>query len=170
MSNAPAHFDRKAVIGWTLYDFANSAYTTLVITFIYSTWFMNRMAEDKIAGTAQWSWAVGASAVLVTLLSPFMGALADRSGYRRRLIALTTSITVIGSALLFFPTPGQVGLAMLIVIFSNTAYELCGVVYNSYLPDVAPQEKIGRISGSGWALGYVGGLLAMLVAFGSQTP
>lgn len=157
-------YSRKAVAGWALYDFANSAYTTLVITFIYSTFFVNVVAADEIAGTAQWGYAVAVSAVLVAVLSPFVGALADRSGYRRLLIAATTALTVVGSILLYVPTPGEVALALLIVVLSNTAYELCGVFYNSYLPDIAPRDRIGRTSGYGWALGYLGGLLAMGVA------
>jgi MFS transporter, UMF1 family len=158
------NYGRKAVAGWALYDFANSAYTTLVITFIYSTFFINRLAPNAIAGTAQWGYAIAVSAVTVAVLSPFMGALADRSGYRRPLIAATTVLTIAGSFLLYVPGPGEVALALLIVVLSNTAYELCGVFYNSYLPDIAPQDRIGRISGYGWALGYLGGLLAMGVA------
>src|SRR5688572_4883507 len=157
-------YSRKSVIGWALYDFANSAYTTLVITFIYSTFFINRLAENPIAGTAQWGYAVAVSAVAVALLSPFLGALADRSGYRRLLITATTTLTILGSFLLYVPGPGEVALALLIVVLSNTAFELSSVFYNSYLPDVAPQDRIGRISGYGWALGYVGGLLAMVIA------
>ena len=157
-------YSRKAVVAWALYDFANSAYTTLIITFIYSTFFINRLAENAIAGTAQWGYAIAVSAVTVAVLSPFLGALADRSGYRRLLIATTTALTIAGSFLLYVPGPGDVALALLIVVLSNTAFELCGVFYNSYLPDVAPQERIGRISGYGWALGYLGGLLAMGVA------
>jgi UMF1 family MFS transporter len=157
-------YSRKSVISWALYDFANSAYTTLVITFIYSTFFINRLAENAIAGTAQWGYAVAVSAVMVAVLSPFLGALADRSGYRRRLITATTALTIAGSFLLYIPGPGEVALALLIVVVSNTAYELSSVFYNSYLPDVAPQDRIGRISGYGWALGYGGGLLAMVIA------
>lgn len=157
-------YSRKAIAGWALYDFANSAYTTLVITFIYSTFFINRLAENAIAGTAQWGYAIAVSAVTVAVLSPFMGALADRSGYRRLLIAATTVMTIVGSFLLYVPGPGAVAMALLIVVLSNTAFELCGVFYNSYLPDVAPPDRIGRISGYGWALGYLGGLLAMGVA------
>lgn len=164
MADAPARsYGRKAVVGWTLYDFANSAYTTLVITFIYSTFFMNQMAGDAIAGTRLWGTTVGIAAVLTAILSPVVGAFADR-GYRRRLLVTTTALTIAGSVLLYFPVPGQVAFAMAVAIIATTAYELCGVFYNSYLPDVAPADRIGRISGYGWALGYVGGLLAMVVA------
>ncbi|MEK9509751.1 MFS transporter [Gemmatimonadota bacterium Y43] len=155
---------RKAVQGWALYDFANSAYTTLIVTFIYSVYFTQQIAPDGITGTALWSRGVTVTAVLVALLSPVLGALADRGGLRRPLLLASTAITVVGVAALFLPGPGEVALALGIFIVSNVAYELCGVFYNSYLPEIAPPDKIGRVSGYGWALGYLGGLLAMAVA------
>lgn len=155
---------RKAVQGWALYDFANSAYTTLIVTFIYSVYFTQQIAPDGITGTALWSRGVTVTAILVALLSPVLGALADRGGLRRPLLLGSTAITVVGVAALFLPGPGEVALALGIFIVSNVAYELCGVFYNSYLPEIAPPDKIGRVSGYGWALGYLGGLLAMAVA------
>lgn len=156
--------DRKAVWGWAIYDFANSAYTTLIVTFIYSVYFTQQIAPDGITGTALWSRGVTITAVVVALLSPMLGALADRGGLRRPLLLAATGITVVGVAALYAPGPGDVALALTIFVVSNIAYELCGVFYNSYLPEIAPPDKIGRISGYGWALGYLGGLLAMAVA------
>ena len=156
--------DRKAVWGWALYDFANSAYTTLIVTFIYAVYFTQEIAPDGITGTALWSRGVTVTAVVVALLSPVLGALADRGGLRRPLLLTTTGITVVGVAALALPGPGEVTLALTIFVVSNIAYELCGVFYNSYLPEIAPPDRIGRVSGFGWALGYLGGLLAMAVA------
>ncbi len=155
---------RRAVWSWAIYDFANSAYTTLIVTFIYAVYFTQQIASDAIIGTALWSRAVTASAVAVAVLSPILGAIADRGGYRRSLLMTCTAITVIGVMVLAFAGPGEVAFALTVFVISNVAYELCGVFYNSYLPDLAPREKIGRISGYGWALGYLGGLLAMAVA------
>lgn len=155
---------RRAVWSWAFYDFANSAYTTLIVTFIYAVYFTQQIAPDAITGTALWSRAVTVSAVLVAILSPVLGAIADRGGYRRRLLMTATLVTVVGVCVLAFAGPGEVVFALTVFIISNVAYELCGVFYNSYLPDLAPQEKIGRISGYGWALGYLGGLMAMAVA------
>ena len=155
---------RRAVWSWAIYDFANSAYTTLIVTFIYAVYFTQQIASDPIIGTALWSRAVTASAVAVAVLSPILGAIADRGGYRRRLLMTSTLITVIGVIVLAFAGPGEVAFALTAFVISNIAYELCGVFYNSYLPDLAPREMIGRISGYGWALGYLGGLVAMAVA------
>jgi UMF1 family MFS transporter len=155
---------RRVVLGWAIYDFANSAYTTLIVTFVYSTFFIQVVAPDGITGTVLWSRAVTVSAILVALLSPFMGALADRSGYRRHFILATTALTVVLVSLMYFPGPGAILLALTLFVASDMAYEMSSVFYNSYLPDVAPAARIGRVSGYGWALGYLGGLLAMAVA------
>lgn len=155
---------RKAIQGWAIYDFANSAYTTLIVTFIYGVYFTQQIAPDEVIGTALWSRGVTLSAILVALLSPMLGALADRGGLRRPLLIGATAVTVMGAAALYLPEPGDVALALTIFIISNVAYELCGVFYNSYLPEIAPPDRIGRISGYGWALGYLGGLLAMGLA------
>ena len=154
----------KAVWGWALYDFANSAYTTLIVTFIYAVLFTQAIATDGITGTAQWANAVAVTAIVVALSSPFLGALADGGGHRKAFLATSTLVCIVGIALLYFARPGQVMLALTLFVISNVAYELCGVFYNSYLPDISPPEKIGRISGYGWALGYLGGLLAMVIA------
>jgi len=157
-------WDRRAVWGWALYDFANSAYTTLIVTFIYAVFFTERVAPDRIVGTALWANAVALTAVVVAVSSPFLGALADRGGYRRPLLMGTTAVCVVGVSLLSLAGPGDVALALGLFVASNIAFELSGVFYNSYLPEVAPPDRIGRVSGYGWALGYLGGLLAMGVA------
>ena len=156
--------DKKAVFGWILFDFANSAYTTLVVTFIYGTFFVKVIAPDEITGTTLWSRAVTVTAICIALLSPLLGALADRGGMRKLFLLLSTMVTIFGSIVLFFVLPGQIMPALMWFVISNIAFEFCNVFYNAYLPDVAPRQKIGLISGLGWGIGYLGGLLAMFVA------
>jgi len=158
------HPGRRAIWSWALYDFANSPFTTLVVTFIYATYFSQVIAPDEITGTALWSRAVTVTAVVVALLSPLMGAVADRGGYRKLFLAAFTLACIVGAVALFFVLPGQVMAALLVFVLANVSYEMGQVFYNSYLPDVAPPGRIGRVSGYGWGLGYVGGLLALVVA------
>ncbi|MBD3266930.1 MFS transporter, partial [bacterium] len=160
----PKDLNRRAVFAWCLYDFANSAFITLVVTFIYSTYFTRSIAGDVITGTALWSRGVTISSIVVALLSPFLGALADRSGHRKRFLLGSTVICVLATAMLYFPLPGETGEALFWFIVANIAFGLAFVFYNAYLPDIAPRDKIGRISGYGWSLGFVGGLLAMFIA------
>lgn len=159
-----------AVRAWALYDFANSAFTTLVVTFVYATYFTKALVldeagrPDEIEGTALWSRGVTLTAVLVALLSPFLGALADRTGTRKRMLAATTVVCIAATVGLFFPLPGQALLALALFVVANVAFEVGNVFYNAFLPEIAPPDKIGRISGYGWGLGYVGGLIALVVA------
>jgi len=159
-----ASYDRRAVGSWAFYDFANSAFTTLIVTFVYSTYFTQSIASDPIHGTALWSRGVTLSALVVALTSPLLGALADRGGYRKALLFLSTTVCVGATAALYTVLPGQVVAALSWFIVANIAFETANVFYNAFLPDIAPADKIGRISGFGWGLGYVGGLLALVLA------
>lgn len=163
--------NRRAVRAWALYDFANSAFTTLVVTFIYSRFFVQGVAPDETTGTTMWTWGVLApTALAVALLSPLLGALADRTGTRKRALALTTAVCVVLTALLFLPQRGDVGLAVGLVLVANVAFEVGMVFYNAFLPEIAPPDRIGRVSGFGWAMGYVGGLLCLVLALGLVMP
>jgi UMF1 family MFS transporter len=111
-----------------------------------------------------WAYAVSFTAIVVAVTSPFLGAMADRGGHRRHYLFITTAVAIMGSALLYLPTPGQVALALGTFVIANIAFELSGVFYNSYLPDISTSDNIGKISGYGWSLGYVGGVIAMGIA------
>ena len=170
-SPSPRPFDRRAVWSWSLFDFANSAFTTLVITFIYATYFVRGVAENETAGTVLWSWGVVTpTAITVALLSPLLGALADRTGTRKRALFTTVALCVGATALLFFPQQGDVLQAILLVVVANIAFELGQVFYNAFLPEISPPDWIGRISGWAWALGYAGGLLCMVLALAVVMP
>jgi UMF1 family MFS transporter len=148
-----------------MYDFANQPFTTLVVTFIYGTFFANVIADNEIIGTALWSRGITITAIFVALLSPFMGAIADKGGYRKVFFIFWTWVCVIGTFVLYFPLPGETVFALTAFIIANIGFEMGGVFCNAYLPHIAPREKIGRISGYGWSFGYVGGLLALAICF-----
>ncbi len=156
--------DKKAVASWAMYDFANSAFTTLVVTFVYSTYFVKYLAPDEIIGTTLWSRGITFSAIAVALFSPLTGAIADRGGLRKGFLLFSTIIAVIATTGLYTALPGQVVKALLWFVVANFAFEMGNVFYNAFLPDIAPRKYIGRISGYGWGLGYIGGLLAMGIA------
>lgn len=156
--------DRKAVFGWVMFDFANSAYTTLVVTFVYSTYFVSAIAPDKISGTVLWSRGITITALCVAFLAPVLGALADRCKQRKRYLFFSTLVTLGGTIMLNFVLPGQVYSALTWFVISNIAFELTNVFYNAFLPDISGRDTIGWISGVGWSAGYLGGLGAMLLA------
>ncbi len=136
-----------------MYDFANSAYTTLIVTFVYATYFTKAIAENEVIGTVLWARGVSITAITVAILSPIMGAFADRGGYRKLFLFIMTYLAVIGSIMLYFTLPGQVLKALIWFIIGNVAFVIGCVFYNAFLPEIAPTEKIGRVSGYGWSLG-----------------
>ncbi len=158
---------KRRIASWTLYDWANSAFTTIVVTFIYSAYFAASFAEDKVIGGAYWGYAVALSAVIIALLSPVVGAMADRGGRRRSFLFISTLVCVAGTAGLAFVSPSMNNAALIaltVFVVANVAFEVGGVFYNSFLPDVAPPGKIGTISGLGWGVGYTAGGVSMVVA------
>jgi UMF1 family MFS transporter len=147
-----------------LFDFANSPFTTLVVTFVYATYFTQAIAADPIVGTALWSRGVTISALVVALASPLLGALADRGGYRKSFVMVSVLVCAAATAALYTVLPGEVLAALVLFVIANIAFELGGVFYNAFLPDIAPAGRIGTVSGLGWGLGYFGGLLALALA------
>ena len=154
----------RAVWAWATYDFANSPFTTLVITFVYATYFTQAIALDPIQGTALWSRAVTITALIVAFASPALGALADRGGYRKPFVIAATLVCAAFTAALYGVLPGEIMTALILLVIANIAFEFANVFYNAFLPDIAPPRRIGAVSGWGWGLGYVGGLLALAVA------
>ncbi|MDX9754195.1 MAG: MFS transporter [bacterium] len=159
----PSQTNRRSVFSWCLYDFANSAFTTLIVTFVYAMYYSKAFAPDEVTGMAWWSRGIAVSSIFIALLSPFLGAMADQ-GARKVYLFATTTISILGCAALYWITPGHAFLALACFVIANIAYELACGLYNAYLPDIATEKTIGRVSGYGWALGYGGGLLAMFAA------
>jgi UMF1 family MFS transporter len=169
-----SQLNRRTVLSWALYDFGNSAFTTSIVSFVYAAFFAEAMMENNIDGTAWWGYAVTVSALVVAFSSPFLGALADRGGYRKRFLFGASAISVLATVMLFFPRPysylealglpSEALMALTWFVIANVGFELGGVFYNAFLPDIAPSDKIGRVSGFGWGLGYLGGLLSLVLS------
>ena len=157
--------NKKQVISWALYDFANQPFTTIIVTFIYSIFFVNEIALNEQCGTTMWSYAIAITAIVVSFLSPILGAIADSGGYRKFFLTVLTWITCLCSVFLFFPQNGQVFFALTLFVVANICFELSGVFYNSYLPDLSDKKNMGTISGFAWGLGFIGGLLALFLSF-----
>ena len=157
---------KRTIFSWSIYDFANQPFTTITITFIYSTFFASTIFQGtEEAGVAAWGTAITISSLIVAFLSPIMGAIADRGGFRKIFLIFWTWICIVFSFMLYYPLPGDVFNALLFFCIANIGFEMGGVFLNAYLPEIAPKDKIGRISGYGWSFGYVGGLLALAVCF-----
>ena len=158
---------RRTLASWAMFDWANSAFATLVVTFVYSTYFTTAIAADEVTGTAQWSRAIGLSGILVAVLAPPLGALADRSGRLLTCLGVCTLVCCVASAGLTGVHPDWVWaglIALSLFVVANVAFELSTVFYNAFLPGLVPAERVGRLSGWAWGLGYAGGLLSLVLA------
>jgi len=161
---------KREIFGWAMYDFANSSYTTVVITYIYSAFFISTIIpKDSVLQDTYWSIAIAASTILSVFLSPILGAMADINGKKKKYLLWLTSVSVIFTASLFFVEPGQVWLGISLLVFSNTAWMLSENFIASFLPDITTPKNIGKISGIGWGIGYIGGLLSLVLMVGLIT-
>jgi len=148
---------------WAFYDWANSAFPTVVSTFVIAAYFTQGIAASATEGQSQWGLMQSAAALVIALASPVLGAVADAGGRRRLMLALFTLLTAGATAMIWFakPDPSFVPYALLCVAVATIGFELGTVFYNSMLSDVAPRERIGRVSGLAWGLGYAGGLACL---------
>jgi UMF1 family MFS transporter len=153
---------RKAV-AWAFYDWANSAFPTVVSTFVIAAYFAQGIAADPATGQAQWGLMQALAGLAIAILSPVLGAVADAGGRRRAMLALFTAITVLATAMIWFarPDPAFAAYALICVGIATIGFEVGTVFYNSMLPTIAPRERIGRVSGLAWGLGYAGGLACL---------
>ena len=155
---------KKTVFCWAMYDFANQPFTTLIVTFIFSAYYTQAIAPNIHDGTFLWSIGIAITALFVAFVSPLMGALADQGGYRKILLIFWSWICILSTIFLFFTYEGQIYIALFWFVIANIGFEMGSVFCNAYLPHIAPKDKIGRISGYGWSLGYVGGLIALMIS------
>lgn len=155
----------KSTWGWMFYDFANSAFTTIIVSVVYSAYFIGTVVQgDPGYGEMLWGRAIGISMTLVAISAPFLGAAADYSRGKKRMLFLNCWLTVVFTALLWFVGPGDVTKGMIFFIIANFGFNSANVFYDAFLPEVSTPETIGKVSGYGWAFGYVGGLLSLLVS------
>jgi len=168
--------DKRGLAAWCLYDWANSAFPTVITTFVFAAYFTKGVAADVVTGTAQWGYAMSLSALAVAVMGPILGAVADQTGRRKPWLAAFTLVAALGAMMLWTVEADStfVVRALFWVALANFAFEMGMVFYNAMLPDLAPKEHLGRWSGWGWGLGYGGGLVCLgLVLVGlvqTETP
>ena len=156
--------NKKNIFYWCLYDFGNSAFFTLVVTFVYATYFTQVISPDEITGTLFWSRGISISAILIAILSPLLGVIVDQGGLKKKMLIYTAVAGFLSTVLLFFPSEGMVFEALFFFIIANVAFELGQVFYNAYLIDITSMDRVGKISGYGWSAGFMGGLVVMFIA------
>jgi len=157
--------NRRHVAVWALYDFANSVYPAVITSTVFAVYFANVIVgNDTGVGDAWWGWVGSVSVAFVALTSPVLGSIADNAGVRKRLLALYTGLCVVGTSAFVFLEPGMIWTGFLVAVIANIGFEGALVFYNAYLPDIAPREYRGRVSGIGYAVGYAGSAFGLAVA------
>ncbi|HWQ46508.1 MAG TPA: MFS transporter [Longilinea sp.] len=156
---------RRERWSWYLYDFGNSAYAAVVLLAVYSAYFKNSVVGGA-EGSRMWGLAVGIAMLVVALISPVLGAIADFSATKKKFLAFFTGMSCVFTALLFFVGPGDVFTGFLFFILAEIGYRSAQVFYDALLPEIAKPEEVGRISGIGWAIGSFGGIVCLAIVLG----
>jgi len=156
----------KKIFNFALYDFANSAFTTIIITFIFATYFAKQIAPNPVLGQAYWGWTIGITGFFIAIIGPIAGSFADKKNKIVFFIRCFSLLCISFTALLWFSKPSQSYLLYTLVIvgIANFFYELSLIFYNSLLKDISTSKNLGKSSGFGFALGYIGGIAILLIS------
>jgi UMF1 family MFS transporter len=161
----PVHGNRRAIIAWCLFDWANSAFPTLIVTFVFSAYFTTAVAPNPELGTALWGQVNSAMALAAAAMAPILGAVADQGGRRKPWLLALSMVCIAATASLWFvrPDPSSVTFALVAFTIAGLGFELGLVFYNAMLPELAAADSVGRVSGWGWGIGYLGGLACLVL-------
>lgn len=165
---------KKGIWSWMLFDWAAQPFHTLILTFIFAPYFASQVAPDPVTGQAQWGYAVALGGIIIAIMSPIFGAISDATGPRKPWIAGFSVLAIIGAFLLWNVVPSgatepAVMLALTAFVIALFGFEFAGVFINAMMPDLVSREKLGRLSGNAWALGYVAGLLTLIIVLLTMT-
>jgi MFS transporter, UMF1 family len=166
---ALAVFARRPILGWVLFDWAAQPFYTLLTTFIYAPYFVSAVASDPVRGQAIWGYATAAAGFVIAFSSPVLGAIADASGRRKPWIAAFGVVFVIATAMLWFGKPKDETTVLTVLVamaFATLAVEFATVFNNAMMPSLVPAHQLGRLSGFGWATGYIGGIFSLVLMLG----
>ena len=165
----PTRAPRAGIVGWVMFDWAMQPFFTLVTTFVFAPYFAAHLARDPATGQAQWGYATAFAGLVIALLSPVLGAIADALGRHKPWVAAFGGLMMLGSSVLWLAAPGHPGtvaLALAGFVIGTIGAEFATVFNNAMMPRLVPREELGRLSGTGWAIGYVGGLVGLVLVLG----
>ena len=156
----------KKIFNFALYDFANSAFTTIIITFVFATYFAKQIAPNPVLGQSYWGWTIGITGFLVAIIGPVVGSYADKNNKIVFFIRCFSLLCILFTTFLWFSKPSQSYLlyTLLVVGIANLFYELSLIFYNSLLKNISDNRNLGKSSGFGFAFGYIGGIIILLIS------
>ncbi|MCX8057204.1 MAG: MFS transporter [Ignavibacteria bacterium] len=155
----------RKVFYWALFDFANTSFSITIVTFVYAVYFKETVANNQPIGDFYWSLGTGISMMIVALISPFLGAIADHSAGKKRFLLFFTLLCILSTASLYFIDEGKIIEGLILFILANIGFEAGLVFYDAFLPEISDEKNYGRTSGFGFAMGYIGSFASLMIVY-----
>lgn len=157
--------EKFRIFVWGLFDFANTSYSIVVVTFLYAVFFKQTVAEGKPIGDFYWSIGTSISMFITAIISPVLGAIADHSAGKKRFLLFFTLACIISTSLLYFINRGDIFIGLFLFVIANVGFEAGLVFYDAFLPEITAPKNFGRVSGYGFAMGYMGSLTTLAIVY-----
>jgi UMF1 family MFS transporter len=157
--------ERSRIFVWTLFDFANTSFSIVVVTFLYAVYFKKTVASGQPIGDLYWSIGTSAAMIITAVISPVLGAISDYSAGKKRFLLFFTILCIAGTSLLYFIQAGEIFWGIAIFVIANIGFEAGLVFYDSFLPEITAPKNFGRVSGYGFGMGYFGSLATLALIF-----
>lgn len=157
--------DKKKIFIWTLFDFANTSFSIVVVTFLYAVYFKKVVAQGEPIGDLYWSLGTSIAMIITAIISPVLGAIADYSAGKKRFLLFFTLLCIAATSLLYFVGKGDVLWGLILFVLANIGFEAGLVFYDSFLPEITEPKNYGRVSGYGFAMGYLGSLVTLAIIY-----
>ncbi|QQS38103.1 MAG: MFS transporter [Ignavibacteriales bacterium] len=157
--------NRSKIFIWTLFDFANTSFSIVVVTFLYAVYFKKTVVSGEAVGDLYWSIATSIAMIITAIISPVLGAIADYSAGKKRFLLFFTVLCIVSTSLLYFVRSGDIFEGILIFVLANIGFEAGLVFYDAYLPEITSPKNYGRVSGYGYGMGYLGSLATLGIIY-----
>ena len=157
--------EKGRVFVWTLFDFANTSFSIIVVTFLYAVYFKKTVAGNEAIGDLYWSISTSIAMIITAFISPVLGAIADFSAGKKRFLLFFTLLCILGTSSLYFIGPGQIFWGIFLFVFANVGFEAGLVFYDAFLPEITSPKNYGRVSGYGFGMGYFGSLATLAIVY-----
>ncbi len=157
--------EKGRVFVWTLFDFANTSFSIIVVTFLYAVYFKKTVAGNEAIGDLYWSISTSIAMIITAFISPVLGAIADYSAGKKRFLLFFTLLCILGTSSLYFIGPGQIFWGIFLFVFANVGFEAGLVFYDAFLPEITAPKNYGRVSGYGFGMGYFGSLATLAIVY-----
>ncbi|CAN5644124.1 MFS transporter [soil metagenome] len=157
--------NKAQIFWWSLFDFANSSYAVIILAFVFAVYFTDVVAEKAPIGDFYWSLGINIAMIISAVLNPVTGAIADHSSNKKKFLLFFTALSVICTALLYFTGPGTIVFALIIFILSNIGFQTGLTFYDAFLQEITEEKYYNKVSGIGYAVGYAGSLIAVIIVF-----